>query len=90
MVDEQAVNRGLGGRIRERREWLGISLRDFASSIKMTASSVSMIERGKQALRCGQIYMIAEHLDVPPVQLFQGLPTQIENHPEDSNAVPVG
>lgn len=65
---ETAVSNGasqVGARIRERRKELGLSLRELAERIDLTASFLSLVERGHNTPSLDSLWRIAEALEVP-------------------------
>ena len=61
----------LGQVIRELREARGMSLRDLASRIKVSAPFMSDVERGRRDPSDQRISQIARELEVPPEYLKQ-------------------
>lgn len=53
---------GLGGRLRERRQEVGLSLREFARRIDVSASLISQIETGKVRPSVATLYAIVNEL----------------------------
>jgi len=62
LPDEATV---VGARIRERRKALGLSLRELAERIDLTASFLSLVERGHNTPSLDSLRRIAEALEVP-------------------------
>jgi transcriptional regulator with XRE-family HTH domain len=60
----------LGGRIRAKREELGISLREFARRLKVSPSLISQIENGRVMPSVGTLYAIANELDLSFDDMF--------------------
>jgi|SRR5690554_1276681 len=65
----------VGGRIREAREKSGISVRELARRIDVSASHVSQVERGLASFSVRALYTVAGVLGVSMDSLFE--------HPED-------
>jgi transcriptional regulator with XRE-family HTH domain len=55
----------LGDRVRERRQQLGLSLRDLAERSELTASFLSQVERGVTSPSIDSLRRVACALDVP-------------------------
>ena len=55
----------LGDRVRERRQQLGLSLRDLAERSELTASFLSQVERGVTSPSIDSLRRVANALDVP-------------------------
>jgi transcriptional regulator with XRE-family HTH domain len=61
---------GLGGRLRTRRLALGMSLRQLARTLGVSASFVSQIENGKSQPSVATLYQICQVLEVSVDELF--------------------
>lgn len=62
----------LGARIRERRERLNITVREFARRVGVSASLISQIERGRAMPSVGTLYAIANELELTFDDMFAG------------------
>jgi transcriptional regulator with XRE-family HTH domain len=62
---ESAAVRIVGERIRERRKELGLNLRELAQKSGLTASFLSLVERGHNTPSLDSLRRISEALDVP-------------------------
>ena len=60
----------IGGEIRRRREGLGLSQAQLADKIGVGRTSITMIERGAQAILVHQLLQIAKALRVSPDKLL--------------------
>jgi transcriptional regulator with XRE-family HTH domain len=60
----------VGPRLRERREALGVSLRQFARELEVSASFISQLETGKARPSVATLYAICEALDLSVDDLF--------------------
>lgn len=76
-IDEQRVYEHIGREIAQRRTSSGRSQADLARSIRLTRSSISNIEKGRQKMLVHTLLEIAASLDVPASAL---LPTQTKLH----------
>jgi transcriptional regulator with XRE-family HTH domain len=72
-VDKHAVEDGLGRRLRERREQEGLSLRELARRLGISASAISQFETGKSRLSVSTLYAIVTELGMSLDELFSGL-----------------
>jgi transcriptional regulator with XRE-family HTH domain len=68
------IDRHVGQRIRQRREFLGISQGRLASHLELTFSQVQKYEKGTNRIGAGRLYLAAEILGVPVSYFFQDLP----------------
>jgi len=59
------LDSNLGKRLRQRREEIGISLRELARRTELTASFLSQVELGKTSVSLDSLRRIAEVLQVP-------------------------
>ncbi len=60
-----------GARLRARRKELGLSLKDLAERTDLTASFLSLVERGRNTPSLGSLHRIAEALDVAQFHFSQ-------------------
>ncbi len=60
----------VGARIRERRLASGISLRQFARDLEVSASFISQLETGKVQPSVATLFAICEELSIAPNELF--------------------
>jgi len=60
----------IGPRLRQRRETLGVSLRQFARALDVSASFLSQLETGKARPSVATLYSICEALDLSIDDLF--------------------
>lgn len=72
----------VGQRIRDAREKNGISVRELARRIDVSASHVSQVERGLASFSVRALYTVASVLGVSMDSLFE--------HPEDFLEPPLG
>ncbi|HEV3267696.1 MAG TPA: XRE family transcriptional regulator [Acidimicrobiales bacterium] len=64
----------VGPRLRERREAQGVSLRQFARDLEVSASFISQLETGKARPSVATLYAICEALDLSVDDLFSSEP----------------
>jgi quercetin dioxygenase-like cupin family protein len=69
----------VGGRLREARQGLAMTLDDVAHQAGLTKSFVSAVERGETSLSIGSLYSICEVLCVPVATLFETAPAPESN-----------
>lgn len=70
-TDERWPARMVGGRLREARQGLAMTLDDVAREAGLTKSFVSAVERGETSPSIGSLYRICEVLGVPVASLFE-------------------
>jgi ribosome-binding protein aMBF1 (putative translation factor) len=71
--------------LRKQRGW---SQEDLSYHSKLHTTAISKIERGKRAPRFPTIVILAETLQVPAAQLFDGIPTSSSLNTEDAPTGP--
>ena len=64
-AQESTAVRIVGERIRDRRKELGLNLRELAQKTNLTASFLSLVERGHNTPSLDSLRRITEALDVP-------------------------
>ncbi len=79
------IDKHVGGRVRARREALGISQGRLGRQIGLTFSQIQKYEKGANRIGAGRLYQIAGILGVTPSYFFEGLggesepPTRVEH-----------
>ena len=68
-----ALQKQVGGRVRELREKRGLSQEALAEACNLHRTYVGLIERGERNLTLGTIEVIAAALEVPVSELFVGI-----------------
>lgn len=63
--------KALGEAIREARTEAGPSQEDFANSLKIDRTTISLIERGKQVPNVWTLYRLSEQLEVSASELLE-------------------
>jgi transcriptional regulator with XRE-family HTH domain len=66
---------GVGAQLRERRQAAGLSLRQFAKTLGVSASFISQLENGKSQPSVATLYQICSALGVTVDELFAALGT---------------
>jgi transcriptional regulator with XRE-family HTH domain/mannose-6-phosphate isomerase-like protein (cupin superfamily) len=66
---------GVGAQLRERRQAAGLSLRQFAKTLGVSASFISQLENGKSQPSVATLYQICSALGVTVDELFAALDT---------------
>ena len=87
-TDEDRI---IGGRIRQRREELGLSQKDLGTMLGISYQQVHKFERGQNRLTAGRLMQICTHLDCEPNHLM-GAPKAVAGGPtgpENDRAVAV-
>ena len=67
------IDAQIGRKVRERRLLLGLSQRDLASSLGISAQQMAKYENGTSSLSAGRLYQVATRLNVPMASLFAGV-----------------
>jgi transcriptional regulator with XRE-family HTH domain len=62
----------VGGRVRMRRKFLGLSQEHLAESIELTFQQVQKYERGANRISSSKLYEIGKVLKVPVAYFFEG------------------
>lgn len=75
-IDARQVDAHVGGRVRERREALGISQGRIARQLGLTFSQVQKYEKGANRIGAGRLFMLSQALGVPLHYFFEGLVTE--------------
>jgi transcriptional regulator with XRE-family HTH domain len=70
LIAERATSDSVGARLRARREARGISLRQFARELDVSASFISQLETGKAKPSVATLYSICAALDMSIDELF--------------------
>ena len=79
----------LGNRIKERRNELGLSLRDLAAKTELTASFISQVERGQTNPSLDSLRRIAEALQVSVLHFLPDTAQSSNNQPDTLKYLPV-
>ena len=66
------VDSHVGGKIRLRRKFIGISQEDLGKSIDLTFQQVQKYERGSNRVSASKLHDIAKALNVPVQYFFEG------------------
>ena len=69
----QAIDRHVGGRVRERRIMLGLTQQQLADLIGVTYQQAHKYERAINRISAGRLFEIAHVLSVPISYFFEGL-----------------
>lgn len=67
------IDAHVGRRMRQRREFLGISQGRLGKHLGLTFSQVQKYEKGANRIGAGRLYMIADFLGVPVQYFFEGI-----------------
>lgn len=71
-MDTDTTLAEIGARLREFRKNAGFSLRDLAAKAEMSASFLSLVERGESSLSLTSLFGIARALGIDPAELIEG------------------
>lgn len=74
----------VGARLRARREARGISLRQFARDLEVSASFISQLETGKAQPSVATLFAICSALDIATDELFESESPTPSAHADDS------
>ncbi len=66
------VDLHVGGRVRMRRKFLGLSQTDLADALGLTFQQVQKYERGSNRISASKLFEIARTLKVPVAYFFEG------------------
>src|SRR5262245_34953378 len=72
-VTKAAVENDIGRRLRAHREARGLSLRELARRLGISASAISQFETGKSRLSVSTLYAIVSELGISLDELFSGI-----------------
>jgi transcriptional regulator with XRE-family HTH domain len=68
-----AVNSAFGAKLRAVRRFRDMSQGELASRVGLSRVSIATLESGKQNIQLGQVFMFAEALNVPVIELTPSL-----------------
>ncbi len=74
--DKDAISIDVGGRLRELRQGIGMSMRALARMSSLSANALSMIERGKTSPSVSTLYKLSTAMGIPITSFFREQPTQ--------------
>jgi len=74
--DKEALSIDVGGRLRELRQGIGVSMRALARMSGLSANALSMIERGRTSPSVSTLYKLATAIGVPITAFFREEPSQ--------------
>lgn len=72
-MDANPVDRHIAGRLRERRQLLGLSQADLAALIGVSYQQLQKYETGENRIAAGRLYEIARSLRTPVAWFYDGL-----------------
>lgn len=73
MTDRDEINKRFGRRLAQCRKRAGLSQEKLAKALKLTRTSITNIEHGRQPIQLPTLYVIAEALNLEPTDLMPGL-----------------
>lgn len=68
-----ALNSHVGGRLRQRREHLGITQPELARLIRMPVTDLRDVEAGRRELPAPDLYKLATLMEVPVAWFYEGM-----------------
>lgn len=71
--DLKAIDRAVGGRVRQRRIMMGLSQTALADSVSLTFQQVQKYESGANRISASRLYEFGDVLSVPISYFFDGL-----------------
>ena len=71
--DLKAIDRAVGGRVRQRRIMMGLSQTALADSVGLTFQQVQKYERGANRIGASRLWEFGDVLNVPISYFFDGL-----------------
>lgn len=71
--DLKAIDRAVGGRVRQRRIMMGLSQTALAESVGLTFQQVQKYESGANRISASRLYEFGDVLNVPISYFFDGL-----------------
>jgi len=74
-LENEAVSVDVGGRLRELRTGIGVSMRTLARMSGLSANALSMIERGRTSPSVSTLYKLATAMGVPITAFFRAEPS---------------
>ena len=74
----------VGRRVAALRQYRGLNQKDFAASVRIDATSLGNIEKGKKPLKADMAYRIAERWGVSMDFLYRGHLTELPDDLADS------
>jgi transcriptional regulator with XRE-family HTH domain len=77
-IEKQALSIDVGGRLRELRQGIGVSMRSLARMSGLSANALSMIERGRTSPSVSTLYKISSAMGIPITAFFREEPQQKE------------
>jgi transcriptional regulator with XRE-family HTH domain len=80
------VDRGIGARVKQRRQSLGMSQTKLGEKIGVTFQQVQKYETGASRISAGRLASIASTLDVPITFFFDGLKAAADS-PDEEDAL---
>jgi transcriptional regulator with XRE-family HTH domain len=80
------IDAHVGRRMRQRREYLGISQGRLGRHLGLTFSQVQKYEKGSNRIGAGRLYLIAEFLGVPVQYFFEGLGVAVAEEPQGARS----
>ncbi|MGO9165617.1 MAG: helix-turn-helix domain-containing protein [Candidatus Sulfotelmatobacter sp.] len=77
VIDRGEINKRFGRRLAQCRKRSGLSQEKLAKALRLTRTSITNIEHGRQPIQLSTLYAIAEALSLEPTDLMPGLPKAV-------------
>jgi transcriptional regulator with XRE-family HTH domain len=77
-IEKDALSIDVGGRLRDLRQGIGISMRALARMSGLSANALSMIERGRTSPSVSTLYKLSSAMGIPITAFFREEPQQKE------------
>ena len=77
----EAIDRFIGARIKLRRSFRGLNLKDLGDALEVSTQQVQKYEAGDNRISAGQLYILARVLGVELAFFFDGW----QDYPEDGS-----
>jgi transcriptional regulator with XRE-family HTH domain len=70
-IEKEALSIDVGGRLRELRQGIGVSMRSLARMSGLSANALSMIERGRTSPSVSTLYKLSSAMGIPITAFFR-------------------
>ena len=81
-MDERAIYRAVGRRLRQRRRFLDLTLEDIARACSVSFQQIQKYESGSSAISVAKLVMLADVLQVPASFFVENLSLEGRPHTE--------
>lgn len=73
----RAINKHVGGRVKLRRNLLGLSQQELGTALGLTFQQIQKYEKGMNRVSAGTLFTLSKVLAVPVSYFFEDIPTVI-------------